>query len=863
MDDGSTQTRIQELLRWRVARRLLGVRLFAGIILHLVITSAGMAGTALPLRGGEHVLFVGNSLTASLNDSLNAMAKANGLPAFNGHRVQIWNQTFETHCTIAQETHARLYYEDGKRGQGGCRVKGASTVLGKGQYDTPAYNEAGWVMTEEVIRKGTPEGEPWDVVVLQGYGGANAPGNRISKDPDGTIHAEGGFMVYGGRLIEAARAAGAQPVLYMAWLLNPEKGGGNEKPDSYYNQNFDRLIAGYRALGEVYDVPIVPVGAAMRALSAESKPPEARTAWLIRDNVHGTACGAALLHYCMAGALFGRLPTDLIYTYTSQTQWDKGRHYVVGEPEERYGLVVTETIDGTIRQAAQDYLTEYGWRPARRGRAGQAADRPNIIWLYADDHAFQALSAYGGRLAGAAPTPNLDRLAASGMRFDRSYVANSICAPARACVLTGQHSHRNGVCTNGDTLDYEKVVTFPQLLQQRGYATALFGKWHLKVQPRGFDEWAVLPGQGNYYSPSFRVGDPDAGDGEGREQVKGGHSTRAIMDKSLAWLDTVRDADRPFLLMCQFKAPHRRWQPDYDLVDMFADTVFPEPPTLHDDYHTRATAAHEQQMTLLRDMSLDRDLKLGSEVPDAVPEERRSFYAFYQARKASYAESQPEGRALTAWKYQAYLQDYLACVRGVDRQVGRLLDYLDANGLANNTIVAYSSDQGFYLGEHGWFDKRFMYEESFRTPLLVAWPGVTEAGTVNTDLVQNIDMAPTFLEIAGVQAPDVMQGASIVPLLQGRRPTDWRDALYYHYYEYPAVHQVRRHEGVFDGRYKLIRFYGRDVPDGEAWELFDLEADPLETVNVYAQPAYGERRETLTARLAALRALYAVSPQGN
>jgi len=517
--------------------------------------------------------------------------------------------------------------------------------------------------------------------------------------------------------------------------------------------------------------------------------------------------------------------------------------------------------------------------------SARAEDRPNIIWLYADDHAVQALSAYGGRLAELAPTPNLDRLANDGMLFRRSYVANSICAPARACVLTGQHSHKNGVYTNRGRIDYDQVTTFPERLRDAGYHTAIFGKWHLKSQPQGFDEWSVLPGQGRYYHPDFRTRDPEANDGERREIFQDRHTSEVIMDKTLAHLDTIKDGDEPLMVMCQFKAPHRNWNPDWDLADFYKDTAFPEPATLHDDYATRATAAHEQEMTILEEMSLGRDLKFAMRPDGVVPEDREDFYAFYEARRQDYASQDLEGEALTEWKYQAYLQDYLACIKGIDEQIGRLLDYLDENGLADNTLVAYSSDQGFYLGEHGWFDKRFMYEPSFQTPLVVRWPGHTAPGSHNLDLVQNIDVAPTFLQIAGAEIPDAIDGRSLVPLLRqpaearesvelslvdGETVTrdslrvaaplpDWRKTLYYHYYEYPGVHAVRRHEGVFDGRWKLIRYYGPDVPGEEEWELFDIANDPSEVRNLMGHTGVQTEVDRLRAELERLKAFYQVN----
>jgi arylsulfatase A-like enzyme len=478
--------------------------------------------------------------------------------------------------------------------------------------------------------------------------------------------------------------------------------------------------------------------------------------------------------------------------------------------------------------------------------ATQASEpRPNIIWLYADDHALQALSAYGGRLANLAPTPNIDRLAQLGTRFDHSYVANSLCAPARATVLTGQHSHKNGVFTNrqdlSGTLDYSQITTFPQILRDAGYHTILIGKWHLQTQPQGFDVWQIFPGHGDYEDPEFRVGTTS---GEQRVKDTGKHSTKAIMDRALDALQSAGTQEKPFLLMCHFKSPHRSWLPPADLIERYGKTPFPEPETLHDDYSTRTTAAHEQEMTIRDHLNLKYDLKF----------HRRE--SFYQDRRDDFKTQNLQGQALTKWKYQAFLEDYLATVKGIDQQVGRLLDYLEQHDLLENTLIGYSSDQGFFLGEHGWFDKRFMYQESFRTPLIVAWPGVGEPGSVNKNLVQNIDMASTFLDAASLEIPDAMQGTSLLPLIKGQTPENWRQSLYYHYYDFPAVHSVRKHEGVFDGRYKLIRFYGQGVSGGEEWEFYDLENDPHELQSAINHSDSKNHVERLRQELQRLRQYY-------
>ena len=502
--------------------------------------------------------------------------------------------------------------------------------------------------------------------------------------------------------------------------------------------------------------------------------------------------------------------------------------------------------------------------------------KPNIIWLYSDDHSHKAISAYGERLAETAPTPSIDRLAKEGVRFDKSYVANSICGPARACILTGMHSHNNGVMDNSrnrGSINYDKVTTFPQLLKKSGYKTALFGKWHLKTVPQGFDEWAVLPGQGLYYNTVFF--EPDANGEKGRKKVeyKGRHSTKLIMDKTIEHLNKVKDASEPFMIMCQFKAPHRKWLASPELIDYYSNTVFPEPETLFDDYASRGHAAKAQKMTLAKHFT-DEDMKLVKTTypiadPDYVKEEGELGEKMYQdhlkyrkvfsKRQAGFDANKDDPKALLKWKYQIYMQDYLASIKGVDDQVGRLLDYLEKNGLAENTIVAYSSDQSFYLGEHGWYDKRFMYEESFRTPLIIRWPNVTKPNSVNNDLVQNIDIAPTILDLAGADVPKNMDGMSLVPILKDENPA-WRESLYYHYYQYPGTHDVRRHEGVFDGQYKLIRFYGRNVPGDEYYEFYDLENDPKEINNVYGNSKYEENIKAAKIELEKLKAQYKVTP---
>lgn len=484
----------------------------------------------------------------------------------------------------------------------------------------------------------------------------------------------------------------------------------------------------------------------------------------------------------------------------------------------------------------------------------RAQDRPNILFLFSDDHAFQAISAYGGRLAEVAPTPNIDRIANEGMRFDRAYVTNSICAPSRAVVLTGKYSHLNGVVDNALPFDGSQQ-TFPKLLQAAGYQTAFIGKWHLKSVPTGFDYSDRMPRQGYYYNPWF-IHDGDT------TRVYG-YVTDIITEKALAWLSD-RDTNRPFMLMMQHKAPHREWSPALKYLHLFDADSIPEPETLFDDYSGRGTAAHEQDMTIDKSMFMDLDLKIPSAEWESkwykpamermTPEQRAVWEAAYGPKNEAFFSDRPRGRDFIRWKYQRYLKDYLRCIRSVDDSIGEILDYLDANGLTDNTIVIYSSDQGFYLGEHGWFDKRWMYEESFRTPLLVRWPSVLSPGSVDdTHLVANLDFAETMLDAAGVSVPADMQGRSFVPILKGQDPPDWRDVLYYHYYEFPGWHSVRKQEGVFDGRYKLIHFY----EIGE-WEFYDLATDPRELTSRYDDPALAAERARMLAELERQRAVLEV-----
>ncbi len=470
--------------------------------------------------------------------------------------------------------------------------------------------------------------------------------------------------------------------------------------------------------------------------------------------------------------------------------------------------------------------------------AGLAADsRPNILFIYSDDHAYQAISAYNDPRH-LIDTPNIDRIAREGVRFDRCLVTNSLCGPARAALMTGKYSHLNGFYNNTNNRFDGSQVTFPKMLQKAGYQTAVVGKWHLESEPTGFDYWKILIGQGIYYNPPMILNGAPVG--------THGYVTDIIADSAIDWLDH-RDPSRPFLLMCHNKAPHRGWEPALRDLDWDKGRVYEAPETLFDDYSGRGEAEHSQDMMISRTMTA-LDVKLT--VPgDLNPEQRRAWDAYYQPRNKAFYEANLSGQNLVRWKYQRYLHDYLGTVRAVDDSVGRLLKYLDEHGLAKNTIVVYSSDQGFFLGEHGWFDKRWIFEESLRAPLLVRWPGVTTPGTSEKAIVSNLDFGETFLDAAGVSPDSAMQGRSLVPLLKGQAPADWRKAFYYHYYEYPAWHRVLPHYGVVTDRYKLVHFYY----NADYWELFDLKQDPHELQSVYGRSGYAEVQKELSAELARLR----------
>lgn len=479
------------------------------------------------------------------------------------------------------------------------------------------------------------------------------------------------------------------------------------------------------------------------------------------------------------------------------------------------------------------------------GQAARPRPRPNIVFIFSDDATWQAISAYGHGLP--VKTPNLDRLAAGGMRFDRSTVGNSICSPSRATLLTGTHSHVNGVVDNYTPFD-GRQLTYPKLLQAAGYRTAMIGKWHLHTLPTGYDHYDILDGQGRYFDPTFIR--------KGRDEPyrMTGHTDAVIGDKAVEWLRRGRDPRRPFLLNMHLKVPHGPFMPPADLLGAIAGVAFPDPPTLFDDHSGRSRAAREAIMRLADHYS-ERDLKVET-IAEPSGAERDGWQAFHERTRAEYRGVPRRGRERTRWVYQRFMQDYMRCMLMLDRQVGRVLDTLDELGLTDDTVVFFAGDQGFFLGEHGWWDKRWMYEPSFRTPLLIRAPGLAPPGSHTATLVQNIDWAPTILDLAGVPVPSQMQGRSLVPVLRGDQPRDWRSSLYYHYYEGPeGDHHVARHEGVANQRYKLIHFY--ELGD---WELYDLQSDPGETVNRIGDPAMAPIINDLKSELGRLRQVYRVPP---
>jgi len=457
--------------------------------------------------------------------------------------------------------------------------------------------------------------------------------------------------------------------------------------------------------------------------------------------------------------------------------------------------------------------------------------RPNILFIMSDDHAAHAMSCYGSRIN---KTPNLDRIAEGGMRLDNCFCTNSICTPSRAAILTGTYNHVNRVTTLATMMD-NRLQTFPKLLQGAGYQTAVFGKWHLGTGPEhcptGFDDWAVVPGQGRYHNPEFIFKSAEKASEGGDRRTVPGYVTDLITDMSLDWLKG-RDAEKPFCLLYHHKAPHRPWFPDEKHAAMFLNQDVPEPDTLHDDYSNRSSAAEAAKMRVGIHMK-ERDLKC--EIPHELPE-----------------------KELRKWAYQRYIKDYLRVVASIDDNVGRVLDYLDEAGLAENTMVIYTSDQGFFLGDHGWYDKRFMYEESLRMPFIVRYPKEIKPGSVNEDIVLNVDFAPLFLDLAGVEIPEDMQGVSCRSVLKGETPADWRTSMYYRYWMHKAHHNVYAHYGVRTKTHKLIYYYSDGLGETGAnsketyepeWELFDLERDPAEMKSVIDDPAYAEAAAGLKREL--------------
>ena len=471
----------------------------------------------------------------------------------------------------------------------------------------------------------------------------------------------------------------------------------------------------------------------------------------------------------------------------------------------------------------------------------QGQQKPNIIFIMSDDHDADAISAYNKQFI---QTPNIDRLAKEGMRFTKAFVGNSICAPARATLLTGQHSHKNGIKDNFTAFDPSKN-TFPKLLQPTGYQTALIGKWHLRSYPAGFDYWRILPGMGQYYDTRMIKMDGDT-------IIERGYATDVITDDAIDWLN-MRDKDKPFSLLLHHKAPHRYFFPSLKWLEVFHTKTFPEPSTFFADTLGRGSAWRMQTMSILPDMQLCSDLKVDPQylmdIPEYKPDSsqinyynaimrrvpdslRERFKEIYAERGKILRTLRPKGKELLKYKYQWYMQDYLACIAAIDENVGRVLDYLDENDLSKNTLVIYTSDQGFYLGENGWFDKRFMYDVSMHTPLLARWPGHIPANSINNNLVQNIDFAPTILDFAGVKTPNWMQGVSLKNIMTGKQEKLSRKYLYYHYYEYSKDHTVIPHLGIRGERYKLIYFYTVNE-----WEFYDLEKDPEEQNNLVNEPS--------------------------
>ncbi len=491
-----------------------------------------------------------------------------------------------------------------------------------------------------------------------------------------------------------------------------------------------------------------------------------------------------------------------------------------------------------------------------------ADQKPNIVFIFSDDHAPHAIGAYNGWLKSVNPTPRIDELAKQGMLFEKSFCTNSICGPSRAVIMTGKHSHKNGFMNNGNTFNWNQQ-TFPKILRKAGYTTALYGKSHLKGNPKGFDDWKVLPGQGDYYNPDLITP-------KGRVRIDG-HCTDVVTDLAVEWLKTGRDKTKPFMLMVQHKAPHRNWMPALRHLPLYDDIKIPEPTTLFDKWEDNAPPARHQELEIDRHMDINYDLFLDLTADyEGAPSQKRqdrsawrnmkkmtkdqlsSWRAFYGPRDKAFHEANLSGKELVRWKFQRYAKNYLRCVRGVDDSVGKIQDTLKNLKLDDNTVVIYSSDQGFYIGDHGWYDKRWMYEESLMMPLIVKWPGVTKPDSRSVQMVQNLDYAQTFLEMAGAEIPSNMQGRSLVPILKNGKADDWRKSIYYHYYEYPSVHMIPRHYGIRTERYKLIHFY----QFGNEWEMYDLKEDPDELTNIYGKADKKSLQKDLKEQLVAIRKFY-------
>jgi arylsulfatase A-like enzyme len=474
----------------------------------------------------------------------------------------------------------------------------------------------------------------------------------------------------------------------------------------------------------------------------------------------------------------------------------------------------------------------------------QTATKPNIIFIFSDDHAYQGIGAYGNKIA---KTPNIDRIAREGALLTNNLVTNSICGPSRATLLTGKYSHLNGYKRNDNTKFNTNQTLLSETLRKSGYQTAWIGKMHLNSLPAGFDYWNVLPGQGHYYNPEF-IGQPND------TTHHTGYVSDLITQFATSWLDK-RDNTKPFFLIVGHKATHREWMPDLQDLGAYDDVTFPLPSTFYDDYKGR-TAALQQDMTIDKTMRMKLDLKVGVDYDKdwlykrLNPEQRKVFKAYYDKVSKEVTDKNLTGKKLIEWKYQRYLRDYFSTANSLDRNIGKLLDYLDKSGLSKNTVVIYASDQGFYLGEHGWFDKRFIYEESLKTPFVIRYPGVIKPGTKVDNLVVNADWAPTVLNIAGAKTPADMQGKSFLPLLKADRAAQvpWRKEAYYHYYEFPEPHHVYPHFGLRTNRYKLVYFYG----GADSWELYDLEKDPTEVSNIYGSAGTEKLAADLKGKLKAL-----------